>query len=93
VKASEKKTKKRKNKKGDGKMNNVEEVLRKLEDLVETYRYRIEQKEAELKVTENSEKRHRLTGYVEGTLRAKWDLQDLISEIKKGGVEINEHNI
>jgi len=69
----------------EGKMNNVEEVLRKLEDLVETYRYRIEQKEAVLKVTENSEKRHHLTGYIEGTLRAKWDLQDLISDVKKEG--------
>ena len=69
--------------KSEGKMNNVEGVLRKLEDLVETYRYRIEQKEAEQKVTEDSEKWHQLLGYVLGTLRAKWDLQDLISDVKK----------
>jgi len=67
----------------------MSEIFPELEKWIEKTRHRIERTEEQMNNTSDPERRQFLLGYVIGSLRAKWEIQDLIREIKheSGGDE------
>jgi len=60
-----------------------ENITQALDRLVVSWYTRVRREEELIEAVEDSDKKLFMMGYIVGTLRAKWELQDVIREIEE----------
>jgi len=61
---------------------NSEEAIAKLDTLVGSWAMRVRNKEAVISAIRDSDRKSFLLGYIVATLRAKWELEDVLDKIE-----------